>query len=320
MPELRKDYLLDRWVLINERRGKRPNEFTQRFELIESTSCPFCPGNEAMTPLETMRFPAFAKEWKMRVFPNKFAAVSSTDGVVTQKRGLLQAQDALGAHEVVVETPKHGEQLWDLSPKELAQMIKIFQDRIKALQTLPYVEYVVVFHNQGRDAGASLQHCHSQIIAINHLPQQIKEYLTAFKKLKKRNKHCPLCDVLKIERKSQRFIAENKNAIAIAPFASRFNFEAAVFPRAHKKSMVDLKENEIHDFAELLHKLLLKLKELYAPLNINFIYSPKEDFHFFAVIEPKLSIWAGFEFGSGIIINIMPPEKAAAFYRGEKFE
>ena len=317
MPELRKDYLLDRWVLINERRGKRPNEFAQRVELIESGTCPFCPGNEAMTPLEIARVPAFAKEWKMRVFPNKFPAVMSTDGAVIRKKGLLQSQEALGAHEVVVQTPKHGEQLWDLTAQDIVQSIKIYQQRIKALQVLPYVEFVVVFHNQGRDAGASLQHCHSQIIAINHLPQDIKEYLGAYKRMKARLKHCPVCEMLKVERKSERLIAENKNAIAIAPFASRYSFEAAVFPKNHKKSIVDLKEAEIRDFAELLHKVLLKLKELYAPLNIYFTYSPKDDFHFFATIAPRLSIWAGFEFETGIVINSMPPERAAAFYRGE---
>lgn len=317
MPELRKDYLLDRWVLINERRGKRPNEFTQRLEIVESGTCFFCPGNEAMTPLEICRIPEFAKEWKMRVFPNKFPAVMSTDGAIIRKQGLLHSLEALGAHEVVVETPKHGEQLWDLDALEIEQMLKLFQERVKALQTLPYVEYVVVFHNQGRDAGASLQHCHSQIIAINHIPQELKEYLKAFKEQKKKKKHCPICEIIKQEKKSERFIAENKNAIAIAPFASRFNFEAAIFPKTHKKSFVELKTAELKDFAFLLHKILVKLKELYAPLNINFIYSPKEDFHFFVVVEPRLATWAGFEFGSGIIINIMPPEKAAAFYRGE---
>ncbi len=317
MPELRKDYLLERWVLINERRGKRPNEFASRLEVIESATCPFCPGNEAMTPLEVARIPPFAKAWKMRVFPNKFPAVMSTDGAIVRKKGLLQSQEALGAHEVIVQTPKHGEQLWDLGVEEIVQTIKLYQQRIKALQVLPYVEFVVVFHNQGRDAGASLQHCHSQIIAINHLPQDIKEYLLAFKKKKKQLKHCPVCETIKRESKSERLIAENKGAVAIAPFASRYSFEAAIFPKSHKKSPVDLKEKEIRDFAELLHKVLVKLKELYAPLNIYFTYSPKEDFHFFATIAPRLNIFAGFEFETGIVINVMPPEKAAAFYRGE---
>ncbi len=317
MPELRKDYLLDRWVLINERRGKRPNEFAQRLEVIESNICPFCPGNEAMTPLEISRIPAFAKEWKMRVFPNKFPAVMSTDGAITRKKGLLQSQNALGAHEVVVQTPKHGEQLWDLPVEDIVQSIKIYQQRIKALQVLPYVEFVVLFHNQGRDAGASLQHCHSQIIALNHLPQEIKQYLQSFQKLKSKLKHCPICDVIKLERKSERLIAENKSAVAIAPFASRYHFEATIFPKKHKKSIIQLSDSEIRDFAMLLHKVLVKLKELYAPLNIFFAYSPKEDFHFFATIAPRLSVLAGFEFETGIVINTMPPEKAAAFYKGE---
>jgi len=317
MPELRKDYLLDRWVLINEGRGKRPNEFVRQVEIIETAKCPFCPGNEAMTPLEISRIPPFAKEWKMRVFPNKFPAVMSTDGALVRKKGLLRSQEALGAHEVVVQTPNHGVQLWDLPVEDLVQSIKIYQQRIKALQVLPYVEFVVVFHNQGRDAGASLQHSHSQIIALNHMPYEIKQFHAAFKKLKSQLKHCPVCEIIKLESNSERLIAENKNAIAIAPFASRYNFEAAIFPKKHKKSIIQLTEAEIRDFAELLHKIITKLKELNAPFNIYFTYSPKDDFHFFATIAPRLNILAGFEFETGITINVMPPEKAAAFYRGE---
>lgn len=304
MAELRKDYILDRWVIIATERSKRPQQFISPPEQHEKEICPFCPGNEHLTPPETYRVEKNGK-WIIRCFPNKYAALTEKKDHSIKKEFFVQ-KSAYGRHEVLVETPRHDLQLWDLPVEQITHVLETVVKRIKALGQ----NYVLVFKNHGEKGGTSLVHSHIQIMAYNQIPSVVLEEVKAAKKYKK----CPYCSVLKIESKGPRKIYENKSFTAFTPFASRFPFEAWIFPKKHIKSVTEVRD--MKSLAEVFKKILVKIKQLNAPYNFFIHNAPKgKDLHFHIEVTPRLSTWAGFEFGSGMVINVMSPEEAAEFYR-----
>lgn len=302
--ELRKDYFLDRWVLITPGRAERKKEFSISSQIKSQMSsydqnCFFCPGNEKTTPPEIGRFPK-NKKWQIRWFSNKFSAVS------------LNNPSAYGVHEVIVETPDHSKQLGDLSISEIKDVVKIYRLRENQILKIPKIKYLVIFKNEGSEAGTSLVHSHSQLIGINLVPGNIKEEVKA-----NQNK-CHYCQIIKKEAKSPRKVFENENFISFTPWASRFHYEVWIFPKKHLKNLYQIADSELEDLAEILKKILLKLKKINLSYNYFFHSSPKnQDLHFHIEITPREAKWGGFEISTGnVIINSVSPEEAAKFYRG----
>lgn len=308
--ELRKDYILDRWVIINPKRGLRPNQFVpqnRKETKKEIKNCFFCPGNESMTPPEIGRN---GKKWTMRWFPNKFSAVGAEgNALIRTDNTYFTFADAKGYHEVIVETNNHKKQIFDLSEKQLIELFKVYQSRIKELREKENIAHVSLFKNHGPDAGTSIIHSHTQVIAYNELPKEIREKSDASKKYG----HCPYCDIVGIEKNSFRKCFENEKFAAFTPYASRFNYEIWLFPKEHITDFCSMDEIYLSQFAEIFSKIVKKLK------NVSFNYFINNyDFHFFVEFCPRISKFAGFELSTGTIINTVSPEDAAAFYRGEK--
>ncbi len=312
MLELRKDYTLDRWVIVASVRSKRPREYEQKTKAKEQKTCVFCPGNEALTPPEIGRIEKNNK-WSLRWFPNKFPFVEQKGSQkIKTKNKFFTHSSAYGKHEVITDTNKHNMQLWGTKKEHIKLLLEVINKRIVALQKLKNIKYILVFKNHGEKAGTSIIHSHTQIVAISNVPSEVKSEIAATKKYK----NCPYCDIIKIERKSKRKCFENKTFLAFAPYASRFNYETWIFPKKHIKTLNELKDNEMLDLAEILQKGLSKLKELNMSYNLYLHYSPKkEDLHFHIEVTPRIATWAGFEFSSGITINSVMPEEAAKFYR-----
>jgi len=310
--EIRKDYILDRYVVISAARKKRPKQFKK--ETREKAGvCFFCPGNESMTPPEIGRIGK--KKWKLRWFPNKFPAVEEAGQKEfrTDNRFYTFA-GAYGKHEVIVETPDHDKQLWDLTENNIKQVLGVYIDRIKELNKIDGVKYVSIFKNHGKDAGTSLIHSHTQIIAYNKIPQLIKEEIEASKKYSS----CPYCDIIQSEKDSDRRCFENKSFAAFAPYAPRYNYEIWIFPKGHKKTLLELSSSELKDLASIMKKIMLRLKELNVSYNFSIHNAPdNEDLHFHIEVCPRIAVWGGFELLTDDIINSVPPEEAAKFYRGE---
>lgn len=309
---LRKDYLLNRWVYYATERKKRPMEFRQSDKIIDSKVCFFCPGNEHITPGEIGRV-GYKNSWKIRWFPNKFPAVElkGTQKLKAKSKFLVEGK-TYGTHEIIVETPDHKKQLADLSIEHIKEVLDVYILRIKALSMLNWVKYVSVFKNHGSLAGTSLVHSHTQVAALHILPEEVMNEAKASGKFKA----CPYCSIIKLESKSNRKIIENKSVIAFAPFASRFNFEAWLFPKRHVKSITDMYDNELYDMASALKKILMKLKEKNVSYNFFLHYAPKgKSLHFHIEITPRIAKWGGFELSTGAIINSVMPEDAARFYR-----
>ena len=311
---LRKDYILERWVFYASGRKKRPMEFFQGEKQNSSPkTCLFCPTNEHLTPKEIGRVEEKGS-WKIRWFPNKFPAVEMKGSAKLSKKNEFSIEGSTyGRHEVIVETRHHSKQLADLSVEHIKEVLEVCLLRINALSKAKSAQYVTVFKNHGSSGGTSLVHSHMQIASLPILPSEIIEKIRAIKKLGK----CPYCAIIKLESKSKRKIMETKNAVAFAPFASRFNYEAWIFPKRHVQG-IELNDKEIYDIALILRIILLKLKKNNASYNFFFQYAPKSnDLHFHIEVAPRIAKWAGFEFSTGAVINSVMPEDAAKFYRSK---
>jgi len=313
--ELRKDYVLDRWVILSSGRGKRPREFKKKEKTKPSKTDYFAPGNEDKTPPEIGRLGAGGKKWKMRWFENKFPAVDKHGDfeIKTDNKYFTHAL-AYGKHEIVVETPSKTKQLWDLEVKDIKELFKVYAGRIKEITKEEGIRYVDVFKNHGPEGGTSIVHSHSQIIGYNKIPEHVSDEVEACKK----HGGCPYCEIIQTERKSYRRCFENDEFAAFCPYASRFNFEVWIFPKKHLKNILDFGPEEFNSLAEIMKKVLVKLRELNASYNYYLHYAPEgEDLHFHIEICPRIATWGGFELSSGDVINSVPPEDAAAFYRNE---
>ena len=313
MGELRKDYILDRWVEIVEKRGKRPHEFVQPAGEVKEGTCFFCIGNENLTPPEIARVSGKSGQWNVRVFPNKFAAVQAEGNPAIKGTRYFQSSSSYGYHEIIVETNDHHKQLADLSVPEIVDVLQMYSDRILALSEKKGIKFVTVFKNDGSSAGTSLVHSHSQIIAYNKVPTLIEQELLALSK----QHRCSYCEVISEEMKSERKIADVKTIAAFAPYASRFNYEAWIFPKRHVNTITKLDKTELKELAEVLKSILLKLKAMNASYNYYLHYHEDSDFHFHIEIAPRIDTWAGFEYCTDTIINSVPPEIAAKYYRSK---
>ncbi len=320
MNELRKDYLTDRWVIIASERAKRPHEFKTPKEENNAANCFFCPGKEHTTPPHIYTVEKDSK-WIIRVIPNKFPAVTP-NGVsdIKTDNSFYTYASAYGRHEIVVETNEHGKELEDLSEDHIKKILKTFIIRIDELMKDPQIDYVSVFKNKGKSAGASIAHAHSQIIAYNNIPSAIKNELESSYRYYVLNKKCAFCDIISKEKNSHRRVLKTEHTVAFTPYASRFPFEVWLFPKRHIAGIGELNEDELFDFSASLKKILTKLKEIgNVPYNILFhsMTDNSANFHFHIEILPRLTVWAGFELETGTIINPVAPEDAAKFYRNE---
>lgn len=312
--ELRKDYLLNRWVVISESRNNRPFDFGTEPD-IKRVFCVFCSGNESQTPKEIYQIEKDGK-WKIRVIPNKFAAVDpmGTPTIATHNDFYTFAGDH-GEHEVVIETPTHGKNFGDLEVEDIVSAFKTYNQRITELKKDPSVKYVCLFKNQGKNAGASINHPHSQIISFSMVPPEVMDKVNAVKKYPS----CPYCEIINREKNSYRRCFENDSCVSFTPYASRFNYEIWIFPKNHITYFSQFDEKMYFDMASMLKTAVQKLEKENIDYDVAWYYSPEgENLHFHVEIMPRISLWAGFEMGFGVTINSVSPESAAKFYRGEK--
>jgi UDPglucose--hexose-1-phosphate uridylyltransferase len=328
MPELRKDPVVGRWVIISTERARRPSDFAAAAPPLRSGPCPFCPGNKAETPHEILagRPPASPPDttgWTYRVVPNKFPALRIEGELEPTGEGLFDRMNGVGAHEVIIESPDHHASLATMSVDEVTDVLGAFRERVRDLHKDPRLEYVLVFKNHGEAAGASLEHPHSQLIATPIIPSMVREELTGAADYYRRKERCVWCDIARQERRAQRrLIAERDGFLALALFAPRFPCETWIIPVRHGAAFEASDLDELHGLAGLLGDFLRRMNRVLGDPAYNFMLhtSPLDEpdlayFHWHLEIIPKLTRVAGFEWGSGFFINPVPPEVAAAALR-----
>ncbi len=322
--EIREDYVLGFKVLIAENRSLRPEHF--KAEKVKKTKDYFAPGFEKETPKEIGRIGS-EKKWLIRWFENKYPLFNpNVEEKKVKYNPLYQSQPAKGFHEIIVGTPNKNKELEDFSPKQVEDLLKVYSNEIERLHSDKKIKYVLVFKNRGPKAGASINHEHTQVIALPFVPPRVDEKMTASNRYFRTRKKCIYCELLNEEKKSERMIFENKSFIVIAPYASRFNFEAHIFSKAHKTSFKEFLPKDFEDLSEALLFVLKRLKKLNLDYNIVLYYEPQtkaykeknSGLHFHLEILPRRQVWAGFELGSGIIVNEISPETAAKYYKSGK--
>ena len=326
MPELRKDPILGRWVIIATERAKRPAAFIQKSEQKKGGFCPFCFGNETHTPPEVLSYrPAGSKKdspgWWVRVVPNKFPALQVEGQPKRMGMGMYDKMNGVGAHEVVIESPDHSISLADMTDKQVEEVIWAYRDRSIELRKDSRFRYILIFKNHGREAGASLDHPHSQIIALPVIPKRVQEEESGSSKYYDYKERCVFCDMINQELNDNlRIVAENDTFLSFLPFASRFPYETWIIPKHHEAFFNDIQKNGVSDLARILRQTLRKIKYTLGDPPYNYlIHTPPFEtgaaprYHWHIEIIPKLTSVAGFEWGTGVYINPTPPEDAAVY-------
>jgi UDPglucose--hexose-1-phosphate uridylyltransferase len=332
MPELRQDPATKQWVIIARERAKRPHDFVRPVlppPLPEyKEDCPFCPGNESMTPPETMAYRRGGLPngpgWWVRTVPNKFSALVPAGSISRkEEEGLFRKMDGVGQHEVIIESPQHNLFIPLMEDKQVEEVLLAYRERYLALREDPRFKLIIIFKNHGRGAGTSLEHPHSQLVATPIVPLNIRHRFEKAASHYDDDGTCVYCDILREGlRVRTRLIMETDRFVTFHPFASRAPFETWILPKEHQASFGSISTGDAKEFAGVLKTTLLKLYKGLSNPDFNYIIhtAPTKDeheeyFHWHLQILPRLVTPAGFELGTGIFINTALPEETAAFIR-----
>ncbi len=341
MPELRRDPVIGRWVIISTERSKRPDQFAsalvEKEELAPGERCPFCEGNEDMTLPEIYAIrrpgePPNGPGWESRVIPSISPLLQIEGNLDRHGHGMYDLMNARGAHEIVVEAPRHIEEA-ELSREQVGRSVNVILDRIQDLEKDRDIKYVLVFKNYGKAAGGGhIRHARTQIIGTPVNLKRIKEELEGTKAYFDYKDRCVFCDMIKQELQAgKRVVAESKYFVALAAFASRFPFETWILPKEHSCDFYKVDRKKIPDFTELTMTVIAKMRKVIGNFPFNFILHTapfrrdsgkrgywetiESDYHWHFEILPMLTRVAGFEWGSGFYINPLPPEDACKAVR-----
>jgi UDPglucose--hexose-1-phosphate uridylyltransferase len=327
MPELRRDPIVGRWVIIATERARRPNQF-RRAEDPPGGLCPFCPGHEDKTPPEVYvsgrsAAPANVPGWRVRVVPNRYPALMIEGDLDREAVGIYDQMNGVGAHEVVIETPEHSRDLSELSDAEVTEVLFAFKARVVDLRNDQRFRYILLFKNHGSAAGATLEHTHSQLIALPVTPRQVADEIDGARRHHEHRERCIYCDIVGQERKDRaRLVFENEEFVAFEPWAPRSPFETWIAPRRHESNFEAEPKERLAFAAQALRVTLAKLMTGLGRPAYNFMVhtNPLRDpsspsYHWHIEVVPALTQVAGFEWGSGFHINPVPPEEAAEFLR-----
>lgn len=337
--ELRLDYLNNRWSLISIERSRRPRDYTVSVyeePVVDISKCPFEYGNEDKTPEEVFAIREDGSSpnkpgWKVRVFPNKYPALRIENPNIRDTDGFFDKIGGFGAHEVIVETPDHFKHTQDFSLEEYFNMFVAFRERMRALYLDQRIKYVHIFKNHGKEAGKSLVHSHSQLIALPIIPTKVDVQISQLRKYFSEKERCYLCDEIKMELKEgKRVVYENQDFIAYCPYASLYPFQIRVAPKKHSHDFSSVTDDTLRQLSEVMQYAIRKLHKalINPPFNLvlytappprrdfsqpNYYYGIEQFYHWHIEILPRITTLAGFELGTDIYINPTPPEEAAKF-------
>jgi UDPglucose--hexose-1-phosphate uridylyltransferase len=329
MPELRRDPIVGRWVIISTERSVRPQDLQpSSSQSLAVALCPFCPGQERLTPKEILAYrprtaEANSPDWSVRVVPNKFPALQVEGEMGREGIGLYDRMNGIGAHEVIIETPNHKDRLGDMPSKRIEDLLWAFRDRILDLKKDLRLRYILIFKNHGAAAGATLEHSHSQLIALPIVPTNVMEEMEGCRAHYEQKERCIYCDIMRQDAADGvRLVADNPEFVCITPYAPRFPFEMWILPKRHAGYFEESQRTQFEYLAIILSEALRRLDKALAQPAYNFVLhsSPLHEksgdyYHWHLEIIPKLTQVAGFEWGTGFYINPVSPEEAAKALR-----
>ncbi len=326
MSTLRQDPTTRQWVVLAPLRSDRPHApvvLPRPPQPERDETCPFCPGNEEQTPPEILRVPQ-GERWEVRVVPNLWAALGGDGSTERGGSPMFREMPGTGSHEVVVESPRHNARLDEMALDDVCRVIRVWRERYNDLIERPSIRAVVVFRNFGPLAGTSLAHPHSQVVATPVFLPRLLRRLDVATRYFDDTGHCVYDDLVAAEREAgTRMIEQRGRFGAFVPFAAGSPFETWIVPTVHSSSFGEIEDDEVADLAWILGRVLSAIRRACADPDFNMVlYSspmngrPEELFHWHIKILPKLTTPAGFELGSAMSINTVPPEDAALALRG----
>ncbi|GAB4277895.1 MAG: galactose-1-phosphate uridylyltransferase [Candidatus Rifleibacteriota bacterium] len=331
MPQLRKDPVLKQWVIISPERGKRPSDFKKVEQQIDDPkNCPFCEGNEHLTPSETLSFRTAgtapdSKGWWVRIVPDQAPILIPEGDSGREGIGMFDAMNSIGVHEVVIESPDHETSLENCTEEQVREVIWAYKQRLLEIKKNPRFKHFMIVKNSGKGV-SNFSHAHSHIVATPIIPKRIEEELEGAREYYHYHDRCLFCDIVKQEsREKSRLVYEDNDFIVFCPFAARFPFEMEITPKNHMPFFEMIENDLVPNLAKALQTALKKMQALLPGQPFNYILhtspcsdSYKDFYHWHIEIIPKLTKIAGFEWGSGFYINPTPPEDAAKLLRETK--
>ena len=334
-------------VLISTARGKRPRRDeapAARDERPFVETCPFCRGNEHLTPPAAEQTPATG-EWEIRIVKNPFPILADDLLPVGLPPGIQQVIEGYGHHEVIVDHFNHGIVLHQFSERHLAMLFAVYRDRMRFLYDAdPRIRYILVFKNFGKGAGGSMAHTHSQLIAMPIVPHNVHDEVESSAQFHQQTGNCIFCTLIdeamslettaydrRTGEKQQSYetgkyiVERGKKFVAIKPFASRYEWEVHILPVEHASNFLDVTTEDLADLARVLRRTMARLQSVVGEIQYNYFlhtvpHLPNssdfaDSFHWHLEICPRTSIPSGFELGSGLFVNSLSPEAAAAKLR-----
>ncbi len=335
--ELRKDPFSDGWIIVSPDRNMKPSDF--KVESVNTqqnafeAQCPFCPGNEKETSVEIRAFgrndSENLSEWGIRVVANRFPALKIENKLTFDNLNKVHNRiGGMGAHEVIIESSEHNLEFHTFSNQKRAEILEVFRERIEDLHKDYRFAYVQLFRNFGKEAGASLIHPHSQIIAVPTIPKRSMEEIKASKNFWKTYSECIFCSKINnTDNFKERIILENEDFVSFVPYAARFAFETWVMPKKHSAKFENCSPEELKSLSDIMGKTQTAIANclknppynlvLHTSPNMNnkFLENIQDYFHWHFEIIPRITSIAGFEWGTGFYINPISPEKSAEMLR-----
>ena len=333
MPQLRKDPIIGRWVIIAAERAKRPKDFKTESSSPAEEECPFCAGKENLTPAEILSLKDSNGNWRVRVIPSAKPFLKEEEKNWKKGKGPYDLMNGIGKHEVVVETPNHIANMADLDIDNIRDVLYVYCERIKEIEKDGRMKYVLVFKNYGWAAGGGrIKHSRSQIIATPVNLKRVKEELEGSKFYFDYRERCVFCDMIRQEiEQKERLVLDENGFVAIVPFAPRFPFEVWILPKEHSPDFYKISYDSLYSLAGVIKKVLVRLKTILNDPPYNYIIHTApfrrphsgywstidDDYHWHIEIIPRLTQVAGFEWGTGFYICPSVPEEAAKYLREE---
>ena len=330
MTELRQDPTTNEWVIIARERAKRPYDLVTHRDIkpippfVED--CPFCPGNERMTPPEVAvyRKDSDASRWTIRIVPNMFPALTPHEVVGERPaESHFRVMSGFGFHEVLIESPTHNQTLSTMDVSDIELIVRAYRDRYNVLSKKENVRLIVIFKNHGMTAGTSLAHPHSQIIATPVVSTYVRQKCAVAEQYYEKTERCLYCEVNGWETKSgSRLVSESANFVVFHPYASRYPFETWISPKNHNACFGKIDSEEISELGRVLGETMRKMDRALGGPNFNYVLNTapvedekKEYLHWYIQVIPRIWTAAGFEIGSGIYINTSVPEETAKYMK-----
>jgi len=313
------------WVLVTTDHPKAPSDylpFKPPYQPQEGTGvCPFCPGNEGMTPRETFSLSRQGGGWSVRVIPNKFPFFHIEGDFDRRPEGMYDVMEAIGAHEIAVEAPEHDQNLATLEPSQIQKILFAYRERLIDLERDRRFQQFLILKNY---PGIFNRHPHSHIMAMPVIPRRIDEEIWGTLDYYQRKERCIFCDIIKEEIwMKKRVVLETVHFLVFSPFASRYPFETWIIPKTHCPDFHHIREEEMEDLSVVIQSLFMRYYKLLSdpPYSLTFHTSPvqnrfhRSEYHWHIETRLRIGLREGFEWGTGFFVNPTPPEDAAAYLR-----